>query len=366
MTIRQAVWKVGAKPAPLAEATLVSEQLLEDMIVASPSILHDQWMIIGRQRDTGFGGRIDLLAIAPDGALVLIELKRDRSPREVVAQALDYAAYVEQLEAEDIVAIYQKFLPGRDLAADFQARFGTALDEEALNASHQIVVVASSLDESSTRIVKYLNDRDIAINVLCFQVFANGDERFLSRAWLLDPAETQANATVAPAREKEPWNGEFYGSFGHDPSKSWSEAVRYGFISAGGGSWYSNSLRLLNAGDRVWVKAPGYGFVGVGRVKGPRVRASEFVLSTPSGDRLALEVLTEGSYHREFVDDLDRCEYFVPIEWLQTVELNAGVQEVGMFGNQNTVCKPATPKWRQTVERLKQRFPDFDKSIVRA
>jgi RecB family endonuclease NucS len=49
-------------------------------------------MLIGRQQDTGFGGRIDLLAIAPDGALVLIEIKRDRTPREVVAQALDYAS----------------------------------------------------------------------------------------------------------------------------------------------------------------------------------------------------------------------------------------------------------------------------------
>jgi hypothetical protein len=43
----------------------------------------------------GFGGRIDLLAIAPDGALVLIELNRNRTPREVVAQSLDYAGWVE-------------------------------------------------------------------------------------------------------------------------------------------------------------------------------------------------------------------------------------------------------------------------------
>jgi len=40
------------------------------------------------------GGRIDLLAIAPDGALVIIEIKRGRTPREVVAQALDYAGCV--------------------------------------------------------------------------------------------------------------------------------------------------------------------------------------------------------------------------------------------------------------------------------
>ena len=235
MTIRHAIWKVEKQPVPLTGATLDSELQLEDMIVASPTILHDQWMLIGRQRDTGYGGRIDLLAIAPDGSLVLIELKRDKSPRDVVAQALDYATFVEGLKPEDVVAIYEKFAPGRDLATDFQARFGAPLDDD-LNASHQIVIVAASLDESSARIVKYLNERDVPINVLCFQVFANGNERFLSRAWLLDPAETQANVMVAPAREKEPWNGEIYASFGHGESRSWDEAVRFGFISAGGGT----------------------------------------------------------------------------------------------------------------------------------
>lgn len=93
MTIRHAIWRVAATPEPLQAASLTSEAHLEDMIVAAPSILHEEWMLIGRQIDTGFGGRLDLLAIAPDGALVLIELKRDRTPRDVIAQAIDYATF---------------------------------------------------------------------------------------------------------------------------------------------------------------------------------------------------------------------------------------------------------------------------------
>ena len=84
MPIRQSIWKVGDRPQPLAEARLASEQQLEQMIVASPSLLSEDIMLIGRQEETGFGGRIDLLAVNPDGTLVLIELKRDRTPREVV------------------------------------------------------------------------------------------------------------------------------------------------------------------------------------------------------------------------------------------------------------------------------------------
>lgn len=76
MPIHHAIWKVAAQPQPLLECSLDSERLLEEMIVAAPRVLSDEWMLIGRQEDTGSGGRIDLLAIAPDGALVLIELKR--------------------------------------------------------------------------------------------------------------------------------------------------------------------------------------------------------------------------------------------------------------------------------------------------
>ncbi|SUD42813.1 type I restriction-modification system subunit R [Pseudomonas fluorescens] len=82
-----------------------------------------------------------------------------------------------------------------DLAADFQADFGLPLDEEALNQSHQIIIVASGLDASTERIVAYLSERDIAINVLCFQVFQQGAQQLISRSWLLDPVETQANAS---------------------------------------------------------------------------------------------------------------------------------------------------------------------------
>lgn len=360
MPIKTDIWTVNAAPTKLVPSRLVSEQFLEDMIVNAPGILSDEWMLIGRQESTGMGGRIDLLAIAPDGALVLIELKRDRTPREVVAQALDYAVWVEGLRNDEIGAIYKRFRPGRNLDEDFRHRFGRVLVDEELNKSHQLIIVATELDASSERIVSYLSERDIPINVLCFQIFQAGEQQLLSRSWLLDPVQTQVNAVSAGATHNEPWNGEFYCSYGVSHSRSWDDAVEYGFISGGGGSWYSKTLQLLGPGDRVWVNVPQQGYAGVCRVIAPATPANEFRVIKNGVETPVLKAATRGSYHAEFIDDPERCEYFVAVEWLQTVPLSQAVKEVGLFGNQNTVCRPSTPKWRSTIERLKVAFSGFD------
>lgn len=362
MPIQHAIWKVGAKPQPLSVTRLPNEQTLEEMIVGEPSILSSEWMLIGRQEITSHGGRIDLLAIAPDGSLVLIELKRDRTPREIIAQALDYASWVEQLTPDRIAQIYQRFSIGGNLDEAFRQRFGADLDEETLNQSHQIIIVAAELDAATERILGYLNARDIAINAVFFQVFQHGGEQLLSRAWLIDPGETQANvaSTGKGKGEKEPWNGEYYVSYGPTSSRSWDDARRYGFISAGGGSWYSQTLKLLSPGDRVWVKIPKTGYVGVGRVMEIAQPITDFTVQTATGLRPALEVLKHADLYRRNADDPDKAEYFVRIEWLDTVDESKAVNEVGLFGNQNTVCQPLTPKWRHTVERLKTYFSKWD------
>lgn len=239
MPIKHTIWTVGDKPTPLPVTRLATEQVLEDMIENDPRILSEQWLLIGRQEHTPTGGRIDLLAIAPDASLVLIELKRDKTPRDIVAQALDYATWVQDLKPDRIAQIYRNFSKGKSLDAAFKERFGEDLDEDLLNQSHQIILCASELDAATERIVCYLNDKDIPINVLFFQVFQHGHAQLLSRTWLIDPVETQENAsnTSNNKRAREPWNGEFYGSFGEGLERSWEEAQQYGFFSAGGGSW---------------------------------------------------------------------------------------------------------------------------------
>jgi len=349
MAVQHGIWKIGNTPQAMTPLRLESEDLLEEQIAKDSSILNEHWLLIGRQVHTDFGKRIDLLAIDASGSIIVIELKKHKAPRDVVAQTIDYAAWVESLPSECLVQIYAEYAEKWNLASGsldeaFQEKFGAPLSEADINSSHQMVIVAAELDASTERIINYLNDKaSVAINAVFFSAFQDGEHRYLSRSWMIDPIETEEHA--ANTRQKGEWNGEFYASFGHGiDSRHWEDAVVHGFISAGGGRWYSKNLFMLKPGDRVWVNIPGTGYVGVAQVTGHATIADEFITS---------ETALKGQYVLAADKDEDQAEYFVPVRWLHHVDIQQAFNEVGLFGNQNTVARPRTPKWAHTVKRLK-------------
>lgn len=135
--------------------------------------------------------------------------------------------------------------------------------------------------------------------------------------------------------------------------------MQYGFFSAGGGTCYIRAVQRLTEGDRIWVNVPRAGYVGVGRVTGGALPATGFKVTTALGGVPVLAAATRGHYCQNYV--LERCEYFVPVRWLETVSVEHAFAEKGLFGNRNTVCHPASPNWSSTIRRLKKRFPDYDK-----
>lgn len=106
---------------------------------------------------TANGKFIDILAIDQDGNLIVIELKKDRTPRDVVAQVLDYASWVQGLSFDEISVIYAEKHGGAKLEAGFQEAFGRSLPQE-INQEHELIVVASELDPSTERIISYLSE----------------------------------------------------------------------------------------------------------------------------------------------------------------------------------------------------------------
>lgn len=364
MPIEVGFWKLGESPSPVAFEPMESESRLEDVLAHDIGVADPNLLLIGRQVPTAHGKFIDLLAIDVDGKLVVMELKRNRTPREVVAQLLDYGSWVRTLEDDDIAGIFerylQKYVPEHavtSLDEAFCEKFNIKEPPGSLNDAHELVLVAGELDDSSERIIGYLADEyGVAINAVFFRFFRDGDSEYLSRAWLIDPGTVDAK--VEAKREKLPWNNEFYASFGVDDHKDWEEAREFGFISAGGGTWYSRTLGLLEPGGRVWVNIPGgVGYVGVGRVTEAVVPIDEFTVNDGNGKRVPIISLPlKAAKHPTLETDPERAEHFVRVEWIKTVPISEAVRETGFFGNQNSAAKPRARKWIHTVERLKQRF----------
>lgn len=363
MGISHTIWTVGPRAAQLENAALPKEQVLHDMLLRSPEILGLELMLIGSEVRTPHGGYIDLLAIDPAGTLVIIELKREKTPRDVVAQALDYASWVKTLHFADVENIYKTFRKNHNLSEDFLKRFDVPLDQEYIGTAHQVVIAAAALDEASERIVEYLADSDFPINVVYFQVFRHNKELLLSRAWFKDPVEVQSAAASAVGRKTNaaPWNGEYYVSFGAWDGRSWDDAVKYGYIAAGGGAWYSRTLDLLETGSRIWVNIPKAGYVGVGTVLGPRQRVSDFKVMTNRGAKPILDVVKYAKLLQRQERNADKCEYFVPVKWQQTVTEDNAIWESSWFGNQNTVARPTADSWVITIAGLKKRFTRWNK-----
>lgn len=360
MPLELGIWRIDNGLERLDVKSLEQEERLEEFLDKDISIASPNWMVIGRQVYTDYGKYIDLLAIDKDGNLIVLELKKNKTPREVVAQLLDYASWVKDLSDDEIVSIFDTYI--QKYHAD---RNGISFDDallkyfnlksmpEELNESHQLVVVASKLDESTERIVGYLSEEhNVPINAIFFRVFKDADREYLSSMWFIDPTTP---SPVIVGEGKEPWNGEYYVSYGHDMGdRRWEDAKKHGYISAGGGTWYTQTLNMLEIGKRVWVNIPGQGYVGVGTVAGPVVKVNEFEINENGSKRLLTEkdLIGKGIFSRPE----DEEEYLVKVNWIKALDLSSAIKEKGFFGNQNTVCKPVTKKWNHTVERLKKRF----------
>lgn len=349
MALTQEIWSLEKKQ-PLSIAELKDEKELELLLIENIELLNKGWLVIGNQVKTNAGKFIDILCIDHDGDIVVIELKKDLTPREVTAQVIDYAASVSTMTSEEFAQIYLNYTNNTETLNDaYQKKFKSILDENSINQNVKMVIVAAKMDDGTERIIHFLRETyQVDINILFFQVFQAGPERLISRVWLEEDIEEMVSTDAA---KKRSWNGEYYSSFG-EGSRRWEDAMRFGFISAGGGSWYSKTLSLLSQGDRVWVNIPHTGYVGVGTVTTESTLASDSLFMIDGVEQKMKDLPLKGNYFDS--DDPENAEYVVKIEWIKKVPIEKAVKEVGFFGNQNSVCRPLTEKWHYTIERLKK------------
>ena len=229
MPVEMRMWRIdGQTPKPLSPAALPTENELHQFLKKDPSLLGIPLLVIGSEVPTPYGKRLDLLAVDGDGNLHVLELKRDKTPREVVAQVLDYGSWVSTLSRDEVIGLADDYL-SQPFEAAYEEVFGAAPPDE-LNSELQLTVVASALDSSSERIVTYLRTFGVPINAVFFTYIEDDDRRYLARSWLAASVDAPTAKTSKSTSKRAPWNGvDWYVSFGGD--RPWDDARRFGFVS---------------------------------------------------------------------------------------------------------------------------------------
>ncbi|MFQ5586424.1 MAG: hypothetical protein ACE5GF_06355 [Thermodesulfobacteriota bacterium] len=160
------------------------EAVLETWLESNPDdILEDgKLLIIGRQVTTNLGSVIDLLGIDREGNTVVIELKRDRTPRDTLAQALEYASFAEELDTNQLETILQHYATDDALSlAEYHRTYFELAPDEAVsfNKEQRIVLVGQRVAGEIRQTASFLRRKGLRVTCLEFSYFQTGDGKHL-------------------------------------------------------------------------------------------------------------------------------------------------------------------------------------------
>lgn len=177
------------------ETDLELESHLEDWLENSPiALIQDEFILwIGRQTSAAVEESTifpDLLGLDAEGNLVIVELKRDEAPREVVAQLLEYAAWANELSEEQIQKIAVDYFKNGEGSNEkhFQDVFKDVFDipdtDEIppLNQNLRLYIVAGDIPARVARVCRYLRtSQGMDINCIDVSTFeTEAGERLVS------------------------------------------------------------------------------------------------------------------------------------------------------------------------------------------
>jgi len=192
-------WQIVDNKLLLVQTTLEKEGKtepydLEEWIASNPEILGQDIVVIGRQVLTR-SGPLDLLGIDKVGNLVIIELKRDRLPRDVIAQVIDYASDIAIWGIDKISELSVKY-SGKSLEDVFSEYFPD-VDLESLNVneSQRIVLVGFSIDSALERMIGWLSESyGVNINALLLSyIKTTGGDELLTQTAIIPEEIDQEN-----------------------------------------------------------------------------------------------------------------------------------------------------------------------------
>lgn len=152
------------------------EATLQSWLTANPdAILEDSAVqMIGREVTTNLGTFIDLLGLDRDGDVVVIELKRNETPRTTLAQALEYASFAATLDFETLQDLFRSFMGDENMNLNEAHReyFNLGDDEAAsFNKEQRVVIVGHDVTPQIRQTATFLRQKGLPVTCVEFTYF---------------------------------------------------------------------------------------------------------------------------------------------------------------------------------------------------
>ncbi len=151
-------------------------------------------LIIGRQVTTNLNTFVDLIGIDELGNTVVIELKRDKTPRDTLAQLIEYASYIDNLDYGQLNEIFQNYSGEEIELEEYHLQYfeNGSTQNVSWNKNSKLVIVAQDITKEIKQTSLYLRKKGIEIYCVEFKYFVNnsnikmissdfvvGDEEFI-------------------------------------------------------------------------------------------------------------------------------------------------------------------------------------------
>ncbi|MGY5859649.1 MAG: endonuclease NucS [Candidatus Thorarchaeota archaeon] len=174
--------KLFALETTMADAGRMEVQDLQEWVLSHPELLGSNIKIIGNEVWTESKKRIDILGLDEMGNTVIIELKRDKLPRLVLAQAIDYASDVASWDLEKLSEIYNEYTNDQSLEEFLEENYENP-QELSINETQRIMLVGTSIEDNLLRMIEWLSTKsNVVINfVLLRYIKTEAGEEFLAR-----------------------------------------------------------------------------------------------------------------------------------------------------------------------------------------
>ena len=330
---------------------------IEEWIEKTPTILNEDLLVISKELILSSGRRLDLLCIDKDANLVIIELKRDDSGSEVEWQAIKYTSYCSSFSRDEIFQFYAAYRKVSELEAQKNIEEFISADIENLNNKQRIILVSKEFNPEVISAVLWLRDYRIDIQCLRITPFidANKDlfinaEKIIPLPEAKDYIEKKEAKRIKSEIQTE-WTGYWFFNVGESEHRNWIDNVKYNYLSAGQGKWYSEALKRLNLGDKIYAYMKGYGYVGLGEVIKEATPIKDFIVESQGKPLLDLPLTSISPNANK--DNLENSEWCVGINWFKTFKKEEAKTFPGVFANQNIVCKLRN---KATLIFLKENF----------